>query len=131
MIYARNRKASVAILSVGATLAIAACGDRQSTETISQKVDRNAAQVAAATDRAMSRAEATVEDAAITAKVKSALLAEPGLGALRIDVDTKDGVVTLSGAVDSSTLKERATQAAQQVSGVRSVVDKLAVKSTG
>ncbi len=127
----RNRTASVAILFVGATLAIAACGDRHPAETISQKLDRNTAQVAAATDQAMSRAEATVEDAAITAKVKSALLAEPGLGALRIDVDTKDGTVTLSGAVDSSTLKDRATQTAQQVSGVRSVIDNLAVKSTG
>jgi osmotically-inducible protein OsmY len=46
-------------------------------------------------------------------------------------VDTRDGVVTLSGTVDNAALKGRATQLAQQVSGVRAVVDNLVVKSTG
>ena len=131
MMNARNRMAPLAILFVGATLASAGCSDRYSTETTGQKVDRNAEKVAAATDRATSQAANAVEDAAITAKVKSAIIAEPGLSALRIDVDTKDGVVTMSGVVENSTLKDRATQTAQQVSGVRSVIDNLAVKSTG
>jgi osmotically-inducible protein OsmY len=131
MMKAHNRMAPLAILVVGATLASAGCSDRYSTETTSQKVERNAEKVAAATERATSQAANAVEDAAITAKVKSAIIAEPGLSALRIDVDTKDGVVTMSGVVESATLKERATQTAQQVSGVRSVIDNLAVKSTG
>lgn len=131
MMKAHNRMAPLAILVVGATLASAGCSDRYSTETTSQKVERNAEKVAAATDRATSQAANAVEDAAITAKVKSAIIAEPGLSALRIDVDTKDGVVTMSGVVENATLKERATQIAQQVSGVQSVIDNLAVKSTG
>ena len=131
MTNARNRMASIAIILAGAALASAGCSDRQSMETTGQKADRNAAQVAAAPDRAMSQGATVVDDAAITAKVKTAILGEPGLSALKIDVDTKDGVVTLSGVVESSMLKDRATQTAQQVSGVRSVVDNLAVKSTG
>lgn len=131
MMKAHNRMAPLAILVVGATLASAGCSDRYPTETTSQKVERNAEKVAAATDRATSQAANAVEDAAITAKVKSAIIAEPGLSALRIDVDTKDGVVTMSGVVENATLKERATQIAQQVSGVQSVIDNLAVKSTG
>ena len=131
MMNARNRMASIAIILAGATLASAGCSDRHSMETTSQKADRNAAQVAAAKDRAMSQTATVVDDAAITVKVKTAILAQPGLDALKIDVDTKDGVVTLSGVVESSMLRDRATQTAQQVSGVRSVVDNLAVKSTG
>jgi len=56
-------------------------------------------------------------------------MAEPGLHATEIAVDAKDGVVTLSGTVDSPPLKERAKQVASNVSGVRSVVDNLTAKS--
>jgi hypothetical protein len=70
-----------------------------------------------------------VDDSAITAKVKAALLAEPGLKSLQINVDTKNAAVTLSGAVDSDASKEKAKQVAAGVSGVNSVVDQLTVKS--
>lgn len=129
MMDARNRMAILAALSAGA--ALAGCGERHPGESMNQTLDRNAEQVAAATPQAMTRAGAVVDDAAITVKVKSAVIAEPGLKSLQIDVDTKDGVVTLSGTVDNPALKERAAQIAQHVSGVRSVVDNLAVKSTG
>ena len=70
-----------------------------------------------------------VDDAAITAKVKTAMIAEPGLKALQIDVDTANGVVTLSGAVDTPQNLERATQVAQAVEGVKSVDNRLNLKS--
>lgn len=69
-----------------------------------------------------------LEDAAITAKVKTALIGEPGLKALQINVDTANGVVTLSGAVDSPTKVDRATQVAQAIHGVKSVDNRLTVK---
>jgi hyperosmotically inducible protein len=128
---ARNRMTFVAALLAGTVLAGAGCSDRNSADTAGVRLDRSAEKVAATTDRTMTRAATAVDDTAITAKVKAAVLAEPGLKTLQIDVDTKDGVVTLSGTVDSSTMKERASQVAQGVSGVRSVVDNLAVKSTG
>jgi hyperosmotically inducible protein len=61
--------------------------------------------------------------------VKTAVLAEPGLKSLQINVDTKDAVVTLSGTVDSPELKSRAVQIAQGVQGVKSVNDNLSVKT--
>ena len=128
---ARNRMTFAAALLAGTVLAGAGCSDRNSADTAGVRLDRSAEKVAATTDRTMTRAATAVDDTAITAKVKAAVLAEPGLKTLQIDVDTKDGVVTLSGTVDSSTMKERASQVAQGVSGVRSVVDNLAVKSTG
>ena len=69
-----------------------------------------------------------IDDAAITAKVKTALIGEPGLKAMQIDVDTADGVVTLSGTVDSRTNVNRAVQLAQAVQGVKSVDNRLNVK---
>jgi hyperosmotically inducible protein len=65
----------------------------------------------------------------VTTKVKTALLAEPGLKSLQISVDTKDGTVTLTGQVDSADQRSRAEQIAQSTGGVKNVVDNLAVKS--
>lgn len=131
MMNARNRMTFLAALLAGTALVSAGCGDRNSMETAGQKLDRSAEKVASATDRATTQAAVAVDDAAITTKVKTAVLAEPGLKTLQIGVDTKNGVVTLSGTVDSPALKERAMQIVQNVSGVQSVVDNLAVKSTG
>ena len=69
------------------------------------------------------------DDTAITAKVKAAILAEPGLKSLQINVDTKDATVTLSGNVDSDMLRDRAKQIATSTEGVRNVVDNLTVKT--
>lgn len=77
-----------------------------------------------------STAGAAVDDTAITAKVKSALLAEPGLKSLSIDVKTNNSTVTLSGSVDSDASRTKAKQVAQSVSGVSNVVDQLTVKSS-
>ena len=70
-----------------------------------------------------------VDDAAITAKVKTAIMAEPGLKSMDINVDTKDAVVTLTGTVPSAPLKDRAKEIATNVSGVKSVQDNLVARS--
>jgi osmotically-inducible protein OsmY len=66
-------------------------------------------------------------DPGITTAVKAKLAADDTVKAYRIDVDTKDKVVTLSGAVDTPMAKERAVQVARAVDGVSSVVDNLTV----
>ena len=131
MIHAHKRMTLLAAIVAGTALMSAGCSDRTPSETAGQKLDRSADKVAAATERATKETAVVVDDAAITTKVKTAVLAEPGLKTLQINVDTKDGVVTLSGTVDTPVLKERAMQIAQQTNGVRSVVDNLAIKSTG
>jgi hyperosmotically inducible periplasmic protein len=70
----------------------------------------------------------TIDDASITARVKTALLNDPAVGGLRIDVDTFKGVVTLSGRV---TTKEEETQAitlARKISGVTDVKSTLQIQ---
>ena len=71
---------------------------------------------------------AAADDTTITTKVKAAVMAEPNLKSTEINVDTKDGVVTLAGVVGSQEAKQRANQVAQQVQGVKSVSDQLVVK---
>jgi len=115
----------------GVALLGAGCGDRSSTDTVGQKMNRTTDKMAASTDRTTAKAAAAIDDATITTKVKTAVLAEPGLKTLQIDVDTKNGVVTLAGTVDTPALKERAQQVAQAVTGVKSVDNNLAVKTQG
>ena len=115
----------------GVALFGAGCSDRNSTDTVGQKVDRTANKMATATDNATAKAAAAIDDATITTKVKTAVLAETGLKTLQIDVDTKNGVVTLAGTVDTPALKDRAQQVAQSVNGVQSVNNNLTVKTQG
>ena len=70
-----------------------------------------------------------LSDTTLTAKVKTALVAEPGLQSTAIEVSTKDAVVTLTGTVESSTDRAKARMVAENVQGVRNVVDNLTLKS--
>jgi hyperosmotically inducible protein len=69
-----------------------------------------------------------IDDAWITTKVKALLLKEDALSALKIDVDTKDGVVRLSGQVDKSEQVARAVEVASKVAGVKRVQTDLTLK---
>jgi len=66
----------------------------------------------------------TIDDATIQTRVKTAFVNDPVVGALRIDVDSFKGVVTLSGRVKS---KDEEAKAIQLARSIRGVVD---VKST-
>lgn len=69
----------------------------------------------------------TLSDVGITAKVKTALTADPALSVLKIDVDTNDGVVSLSGPAPDERARERAAVLAAAPQGVRSVDNRLVV----
>lgn len=66
-------------------------------------------------------------DPGLTTAVKSKLAADDTVKSYRIDVDTKDGVVTLNGAVDTAAARERAVELARNTEGVTNVVDQLTV----
>jgi osmotically-inducible protein OsmY len=87
---------------------------------------------AAAADKGQSMGAAAgdkVDDAAITAKVNAALAADKDLSAVRIDVDTQNGIVTLSGPAPSASAKAHASDVARNVRGVTSVNNQLTVTS--
>lgn len=70
----------------------------------------------------------TIDDATITTRVKTAMLNDPAVGGLRIDVDTFNGVVTLSGRVKSESEHMQALKLARQTAGVVDVKDALQVQ---
>ena len=67
----------------------------------------------------------TIDDTTTTTRVKTALLNDPQVGGLRIDVDTFKGVVTLSGRVKSQAEKDQAITLARRTDGVSEVKDAL------
>ena len=69
-----------------------------------------------------------IDDATITAKVKEAILANPSLKVLQMEVETIHGTVTLSGSVDTKFQEEEAIRVAKTVNGVARVTDNLSVK---
>ena len=69
-----------------------------------------------------------VDDSTITASVKAKLVGEKTANLTRIDVDTTNQVVSLTGIVESPDQKARAEQLASQVSGVKSVKNNLQVQ---
>lgn len=68
-----------------------------------------------------------IDDAAITASVKSTLVADKAANLTRVDVDTNGGVVYLNGTVENADQKSRAEQLARRVDGVRRVVNNLQI----
>jgi hyperosmotically inducible periplasmic protein len=132
MIQVRKTTAMLAAAMAAIALTTAGC-NRQPADTTgratSDKMATTTDRAASTINRATNETAVAVDDAAITTKVKSAVLAEPGLKSLQINVDTKDAVVTLSGTVDTPELKSRAVQIAQSVQGVKSVNDNLSVKT--
>lgn len=69
-----------------------------------------------------------VDDSAITAKVKAALVGNPTTKAREIKVTTSHGVVELSGVVNSNEEKDTAAQVASGVQGVKAVDNELQLK---
>lgn len=70
-----------------------------------------------------------VDDATITAKVKSSLAEDPAVAASRIQVETLKGVVQLSGFATSESERQRAAQLASKVNGVKQVQNAVVVQA--
>ncbi|MGH8243906.1 MAG: BON domain-containing protein [Steroidobacteraceae bacterium] len=76
-----------------------------------------------------STAGEVIDDSILTAKVKAALIENSDTKAHQINVETKEGVVQLSGFVDDAGAKAAATNVAKSVTGVKDVRNELSVKS--
>lgn len=131
--------------AVALTLGLAACDRNSADQTAGQKLDAAvakteaaageaqkkmeavASEASAATRSAAANAAAVMDDAGITAKVSAGLAKDEELSAVKIDVDTRNGIVTLNGPVKNAVAKERAETIARNVQGVNSVVNQLTV----
>lgn len=68
------------------------------------------------------------DDATITSNVKAKIAADSPALANAVTVTTIEGVVTLTGAVDSDAIKAKVEAAAKSVEGVKSITNTLIVK---
>ena len=155
---APSRKAALMVALLGGVLALSACDNQDNKtagEKLDDAVARTerAAEEAAAKTRDMAAdAKAKMDsstaatdtknaitdagnavanaatDVSITAAVNAGLAKDPDLSAIKIDVDTSAGKVTLSGPAPSEAAKSRAEEIAKGVSGVSSVDNRLEVK---
>ena len=79
------------------------------------------------TGEAADRTGAAITDAAVTTAVKAKFLADTAVSGLKIDVDTKDGVVTLNGTVSSKAEADHAVSVARGTDGVKRVINNLQI----
>lgn len=96
-------------------------------DSAKDKADAKADSAQAKAGRAADNAGEATADAALTAKVKTKFLADTSISGLKIDVDTKNNVVTLSGTVPTAAERARAVAVAKGTDGVKSVVNNLKV----
>jgi hyperosmotically inducible protein len=138
---AMKKNSGIHILAAASSLALialAGCDNPKPAETAGKKIDQAMDKMAQKVDQVAERAKEqgekasqAMDDTKITAAVKAKILTEPGLKVLKIDVDTKDGFVTLSGSADSDQDVQKATQIASAIQGVKSVDNRLAISSKG
>ena len=115
------------------TIGLTACGRQGSgpAETAGKNVDQAAQATDNAVDKAATNTGQALSDTAITSKVKAAILAEPGLKTLQINVETNNGMVTLTGMVNSRGNSDKAVAIAGSVEGVKGVSNRLTVVPDG
>ena len=69
-----------------------------------------------------------IDDGSITATIKTKLIRNKYISAVKVNVDTHEGVVTLTGKVQSHVAREQAEQLAIETKGVKSVINNLEVE---
>jgi hyperosmotically inducible periplasmic protein len=143
-----SNRAQVVIATTAVLLSLTACG-QQEDATVGQKIDgainsteqaaqeakqdmeSTAADIKREGEQAVQSVATTATDMTITTKVKAALAADDQLSALKIEVDTVQGVVSLTGPAPSAEAADRATTLAKAVEGVTEVQNKLVVGGQG
>ncbi len=133
----------LAALAIAA--ALTACSKQEDDRTAGQRLDGAIAEAKQTAQETRREAKEAINDAensaaraadktaqatgdmAITAKVNAALVADDKLKATQINVDTKEGQVTLTGVAPDAQSRDRATTLASAVDGVKHVNNQLVV----
>ena len=100
-------------LACAASILVAACGDKPAPPAVP------AATISVGTE---------IDDGVVTAKVKSAMLADPEIKSFEIKVETRKGQVQLSGFVDTQARIDSAMALARKVEGVKGVDNGMSLK---
>ena len=117
-----QNKLLVVAITLASALSLAACGKSE------EKARAPGEAPKAGAPEAKTTVGTTIDDSAITTKVKSALLADAEVKGLDIKVETNKGEVQLSGFVDTQAQIDRAVSVAKGVEGVKNVDNKMSLK---
>ena len=117
-----QNKLLVVAITLASALSLAACGKSE------EKARAPGEAPKAGAPEAKTTVGTTIDDSAITTKVKSALLADADVKGLDIKVETNKGEVQLSGFVETQAQIDRAVSVAKGVEGVKNVDNKMSLK---
>ena len=110
----------------GALLALALLGG--CTRAQEAEVRQDTRELGQKAETAAQGAKQAIDDAALEAKIKTALSTRKGIKASDIDVEAKGDAVTLKGDVDSQAQADLAVEVAEGTEGVHSVTNELMVR---
>ena len=134
------KQSSLFALLTTMLLSVSACSDKVGTDRVGQNIDKSTeagkeklAESSDAIRHEATKADTTFtfDDMVLAAKVRNELVKDPALNTSDIYVDSRDGAVVLSGAVNKPEDAIRAIQIARSVDDVKSVDSKLSVRSNG
>lgn len=101
------------LLMCASALIVAGCDKREESRTVSAPV---------------ASVETALEDDIISTKIRSGLLADPAVKGLDPKVETREGIVQLSGFVESQAQMDRIIEIARGVAGVKNVENKMNIR---
>ncbi|ATC93836.1 BON domain-containing protein [Pseudoalteromonas tunicata] len=110
------------------TVSLSACEDAGKAQSAGKKIDQTVEKAGSKISDTADNLGMAINDTEITGKVKAAIFADPDLATLSISVDTKKGVVTLTGFVISAANSDMATVLSEEISGVKQVNNQLTIK---
>jgi hyperosmotically inducible periplasmic protein len=122
-----EQKAAEVKADVKDSMAEAKAASERTADTLGTKIENATDKVGAKVESMTEKVGNAVDDAAVTASINAELAKDPELSALKIDVDTTNGRVLLSGKAPTTDSRERATRLASSVKGVNSVDNRLQV----
>ena len=101
---------------------------RDEVREVRREADRDIRNANAETTRSARTTGDRIDDASITAQLKSSLAVRRSTGALRTDITTRNGVVTVRGEAKNKAEKDLVTQIAREINGVREVNNEMSVQ---
>ena len=99
--------------------------DRAETSDTVERARQSAAEIGEKAGTAAGTVGATLEEAALTTKIKAKMALDDAVKARAINVTTRGTTVTLSGVVESKNEHDRAMALARETDGVTQVIDDL------
>jgi len=122
-------KLKTALIITITLIGVNSCSKNNSAESAGNSIDKAIGNTKKEVKTGTKNVAGYIDDSALTAKIKSVLLSEPGLKSFQIEVETSEGVTTLKGTVDSTKRKDDVEMLVAKVDGVKDVHNALEIRT--